>query len=245
MSRFSNLKKKNLRTNQFWLGKMITSSLIARPASWRMLATRARIGRHAASIPVATVATRFFGAMPKVASTTTEPDAPKVVVESVSLKKTSKELEDLPVSFSDISRAALAIRGGVRRTECTKSFFLSELIGANIYIKPEFQQFTGSFKERGARNAILHLMRESKAEGKKLNGVIAASAGNHALALAYHGKELGVPVTVVMPVVAPLAKVDKCRVSNFATTMILFSFVCISFNVVRLHFRKISFLTVA
>jgi threonine dehydratase len=45
-------------------------------------------------------------------------------------------------------------------------------------------------------------------------GVIAASAGNHALALAYHGKDLGVPVTVVMPTVAPLAKVDKCRVST-------------------------------
>jgi Pyridoxal-phosphate dependent enzyme len=217
---------------------MMASSLIARPASWRMFATRALIGHHVASIPVETVATRSFGAMPKVASTTTEPDEPKVVVESVGLKKKSKELEDLPVSFSDISRAALAIRGGVRRTECTKSFFLSELIGANIYIKPEFQQFTGSFKERGARNAILHLMRESKAEGKKLNGVIAASAGNHALALAYHGRELGVPVTVVMPVVAPLAKVDKCRVSIFARTRNLLSFGYISFNFVLLHFLK-------
>mmetsp|Transcript_26310 Transcript_26310/g.73507 ORF Transcript_26310/g.73507 Transcript_26310/m.73507 type:complete len:506 (+) Transcript_26310:2-1519(+) len=117
-------------------------------------------------------------------------------------------LQSLPVSFSDISRAKVAIRNGVVRTECIKSFFLSELIGANVYLKPEFRQFTGSFKERGARNAIIHLMRE---HGSNLKGVIAASAGNHALALAYHGKELGVPVTVVMPVVAPLAKVDKCR----------------------------------
>ena len=54
----------------------------------------------------------------------------------------------------------------------------------------------------------MKLMRE---KGSSLKGVIAASAGNHALALAYHGKELGVPVTVVMPVVAPLAKVDKCK----------------------------------
>jgi threonine dehydratase len=114
----------------------------------------------------------------------------------------------LPCDFSDISRAKMAIKGGVKRTECTKSYFLSELIGANIYLKPENQQFTGSFKERGARNAILQLIRE---RGDDLKGVIAASAGNHALALAYHGKELGVPVTVVMPVVAPLAKVDKCR----------------------------------
>jgi predicted alternative tryptophan synthase beta-subunit len=124
-------------------------------------------------------------------------------------KKMRKEVEDLPVDYSDISRAKVAIRGGIRRTECTKSYFLSELIGANVYLKPEYQQFTGSFKERGARNAILQLMRE---KGSSLKGVIAASAGNHALALAYHGKLLGVPVTVVMPRVAPLAKVDKCRV---------------------------------
>lgn len=128
-----------------------------------------------------------------------------------SKKKLKKELDDLPVDYSDVSRARVAIQGGVRRTDCFKSYFLSELIGANVYMKPEFQQFTGSFKERGARNAILHLMRE---KGSSLQGVIAASAGNHALALAYHGRELGVPVTVVMPKVAPLAKVDKCRVSS-------------------------------
>jgi predicted alternative tryptophan synthase beta-subunit len=121
-----------------------------------------------------------------------------------------KALADLPITFSDISRAKVAIRGGVVRTECVKSYFLSELTGANIYIKPEIRQFTGSFKERGARNAIMQVQREKKGA---LKGVIAASAGNHALALAYHGKELGVPATVVMPVVAPLAKVDKCRVS--------------------------------
>lgn len=128
-------------------------------------------------------------------------------------KKLKREIENLPVDYSDISRAKVAIRGGVRRTECFKSYFLSELIGANVYLKPEFQQFTGSFKERGARNAILQLMRK---KGSSLKGVIAASAGNHALALAYHGRELGVPVTVVMPTVAPLAKVDKCRVRTHA-----------------------------
>lgn len=122
-----------------------------------------------------------------------------------------KALSDLPITFSDISRAKVAIRGGVVRTECIKSYFLSELTGANIYIKPEIRQFTGSFKERGARNAIMQVQRKMKGA---LKGVIAASAGNHALALAYHGKELGVPATVVMPSVAPLAKVDKCRVSH-------------------------------
>lgn len=120
----------------------------------------------------------------------------------------SKDLNDLPINFADISRAEVAIRGGVKRTTCEKSHFISELVGANVFLKTEFRQFTGSFKERGARNAILQVMREQKSN---LRGVIAASAGNHALALAYHGKELGVPVTVVMPTVAPLAKVDKCR----------------------------------
>ena len=117
--------------------------------------------------------------------------------------------DDLPVTFADISRAHVAIRDGVVRTRCEKSYFLSELVGSNVYIKPEFRQFTGSFKERGARNAILKMKRE---HGSDLKGVIAASAGNHALALAYHGKQLGVPVSVVMPTVAPMAKVDKCRV---------------------------------
>ena len=117
--------------------------------------------------------------------------------------------DSLPVTFADISRAHVAIRDGVVRTKCEKSVFLSEMIGANIFLKPEFRQFTGSFKERGARNAILKL--KSRDPSSASRGVIAASAGNHALALAYHGRELGVPVTVVMPTVAPLAKVDKCR----------------------------------
>jgi threonine dehydratase len=153
---------------------------------------------------------RRFSAQTKVKSSEQE-EKPANDAVLVAKKKLKKELEDLPVDYSDISRAKIAIRGGIRRTECTKSYFLSELIGANVYLKPEFQQFTGSFKERGARNAILHQMRE---KGSSLKGVIAASAGNHALALAYHGKLLGVPVTVVMPKVAPLAKVDKCRVCS-------------------------------
>lgn len=136
-----------------------------------------------------------------------------VVASTQSLPPSKKSFnpEDLPVTFSDISRAHVRIRSGVKKTTCDKSFFLSELVGANVFLKTEFSQFTGSFKERGARNAILQLKQE---QGSALKGVIAASAGNHALALAYHGKELGVPVTVVMPTVAPLAKVDKCRKFN-------------------------------
>ena len=122
-----------------------------------------------------------------------------------------KDLDDLPITFADISRAEVAIRGGVKRTTCEQSHFISELVGANVFFKNEFRQFTGSFKERGARNAILKLMRDKKAT---LRGCIAASAGNHALALAYHGQQLGVPVTVVMPTVAPMAKVDKVSVQQ-------------------------------
>ncbi len=64
---------------------------------------------------------------------------------------------------------------------------------------------TGSFKERGARNALLQFTPE-----QRQRGVIAASAGNHALALAFHGRELGIPVTVVMPTFAPLIKQVSC-----------------------------------
>merc|ERR1719217_1196441 len=83
---------------------------------------------------------------------------------------------------------------------------MSEITGANIFLKSEHRQFTGSFKERGARNSLLSLSEEEARVG-----VVAASAGNHALALCWHGKQLGIPVTVVMPTLAPMAKVDKCR----------------------------------
>ena len=81
-----------------------------------------------------------------------------------------------------------------------------------MFLKTEFRQFTGSFKERGARNALMHHLRE-QGDDFKNTGAVAASAGNHALALAYHGMLLDVPVTVVMPTIAPMSKVDKCRVS--------------------------------
>ena len=163
-----------------------------------------------------TQAQRFFSTQPKRAVDDNDEEEEKNPtkdkqdkgVSSSSDNSNNAEAPPLPVDFMDISRAKMAISGGVKRTECTKSYFLSELVGANVYLKFENQQFTGSFKERGARNAILQLIRE---RGSDLKGVIAASAGNHALALAYHGRELGIPVTVVMPVVAPLAKVDKCR----------------------------------
>jgi threonine dehydratase len=110
------------------------------------------------------------------------------------------------VSFDDIQQAAQRIAGHVVQTPCPLSIPLSEATGANIFCKLEYLQRTGSFKERGACNALALLTPE-----KKKRGVIAASAGNHALALAYHAQRLGIPATVVMPTFAPLTKVSNCR----------------------------------
>jgi threonine dehydratase len=110
------------------------------------------------------------------------------------------------IGINDIRAAAARIEGAVLRTPCTPSIALSEITGCEIFCKFENLQRTGSFKERGARNALLLLNEE-----QKQRGVIAASAGNHASALSYHGKLLDVPVTVVMPRFAPLMKVRNCE----------------------------------
>lgn len=98
------------------------------------------------------------------------------------------------------------IRKGIQQTALNYSETFSDQSGCEIYLKCEYLQKTGSFKERGARNALLAL-----SEDAKTRGVAAASAGNHALALAFHGKQLGIPVTVVMPETAPLTKITKCE----------------------------------
>ncbi|HXU78081.1 MAG TPA: threonine ammonia-lyase [Methylomirabilota bacterium] len=112
----------------------------------------------------------------------------------------------MPVKFHDIETAADRIAGSIVETPCPASIPLSEATGMQIFCKLEYLQRTGSFKERGARNALLLL---TPAQQKQ--GVIAASAGNHALGLAYHAQLLGIPATVVMPRFAPLTKVVNCR----------------------------------
>jgi threonine dehydratase len=112
----------------------------------------------------------------------------------------------MAIEFSDIKAAAERIKGKVYYSPCPPSVPLSEATGLQIYCKLEYLQRTGSFKERGACNALLLLSPE-----QKKRGVIAASAGNHALGVTYHGKLLGIPVTVVMPKFAPLTKVVNCR----------------------------------
>ncbi len=109
------------------------------------------------------------------------------------------------VTFDHIVSARHRIASGVYVSPCVHSLALSTLCGCEIFSKLEFLQSTGSFKERGARNALLLLTPQQRSLG-----VIAASAGNHALALAYHGHELGIPVTVVMPRFAPLIKRSRC-----------------------------------
>jgi threonine dehydratase len=110
----------------------------------------------------------------------------------------------LPVTLADIRAAAARIEGQVVRTPTYKSRALSELTGAEVWVKLENLQVVSAYKERGALNRLL-LMDEDT----RRRGVIAASAGNHAQAVAYHGARLGVPVTIVMARSTPTVKVAQ------------------------------------
>lgn len=108
------------------------------------------------------------------------------------------------VTFQDILAAAERVRGHVQKTPFRESIGLGELCGRQVYCKYENLQVTGSFKERGAVNKLSQLT-----EAEARSGVICASAGNHAQAVAYHGRRLGVPATIVMPVNTPIIKVNR------------------------------------
>jgi threonine dehydratase len=109
-----------------------------------------------------------------------------------------------PPTIDDIRAAAQRINGAVIRTPMLVSRTLSEIIGAEVWLKFENLQFTAAYKERGALNKLLQLSPEERARG-----VIAASAGNHAQAVAYHAKRLGIPATIVMPEPTPTVKVTQ------------------------------------
>ena len=109
-----------------------------------------------------------------------------------------------PPTFDDIRGAAERIKGAVIRTPMLKSRTLSEIIGAEVWLKFENLQFTAAYKERGALNKLLQLTPEERARG-----VIAASAGNHAQAVAYHAKRLGIPAVIAMPEPTPTVKVTQ------------------------------------
>lgn len=106
------------------------------------------------------------------------------------------------LTAADVRAAAGRIAGSVVRTPTMHSKTLSAITGAEIYLKFENLQFTAAYKERGALNAMLQL-----GETERSRGVIAASAGNHAQGLSYHGTRLGLPVTIVMPRTTPTVKV--------------------------------------
>ena len=109
-----------------------------------------------------------------------------------------------PPTIDDIRSAAVRIDGAVIRTPMLVSQTLSKIIGAEVWLKFENLQFTAAYKERGALNKLLQLTPEERARG-----VIAASAGNHAQAVAYHAKRLGIPAVIVMPEGTPTIKVTQ------------------------------------
>jgi threonine dehydratase len=110
------------------------------------------------------------------------------------------------VELKDIQAAAKVIEGHVVQTPCLHSRTLSEITGAEVYLKFENHQFTASFKERGALNKLASL---DPAQARK--GVIACSAGNHAQGVAYHANRLGIPAVIVMPRPTPYVKVEHTQ----------------------------------
>ena len=111
-----------------------------------------------------------------------------------------------PVTFADVTEAAGRIAGSIVRTPFIRSLTLSEITGAEIWLKLENLQFTASFKERGAANKLMTLTPDDAARG-----VIAMSAGNHAQAVAYHAQRMGIAATIVMPRPTPFVKVSRTR----------------------------------
>ena len=110
------------------------------------------------------------------------------------------------VTLSDIQTALGRIRESIQISPCTRSETFSELAGNSVYLKLENRQRTGAYKERGALNKLLTLSAEERSRG-----VIAASAGNHAQAVAYHAARLGIRARICMPLPTPLIKVSATR----------------------------------
>src|ERR1700732_2550512 len=110
------------------------------------------------------------------------------------------------ITFNDIQSALGRIRKSIYLSPCARSETFSESTANHVYLKLDNLQRTGSFKERGALNKLLSLSREERAQG-----VIAASAGNHAQGVAYHAGKLGISAQICMPLTTPLIKVSATR----------------------------------
>ena len=117
------------------------------------------------------------------------------------------------VTVADVRAAAQRIEGRIRQTPTQHSWTLSQMTGAEVYIKFENLQFTAAFKERGALNKLLQMVDHPPP------GVIAMSAGNHAKAVAYHAAQLDIPATIVMPKGTPNVKVVDTQ--KFGATVVL------------------------
>jgi len=115
-------------------------------------------------------------------------------------------LAKLPVTLRDVEAAAVTLAGFVKRTSFEHSRTLSDITGADIWLKFENLQFTATFKERGALNRLSALSADQRQQG-----VIAASAGNHAQGVAYHAARLSIPATIFVPVGTPTVKIENTR----------------------------------
>src|SRR5262245_34371715 len=111
-----------------------------------------------------------------------------------------------PVTLADVEAGRRRVAAAIIEPDCDLSRTLSAILGCTVLLKFENQQFTASFKERGALNRLSAL-----SAGERKAGVIAMSAGNHAQGVAYHAHRLGIPATIVMPVNTPTVKVVNTR----------------------------------
>ncbi|MCB2026402.1 MAG: pyridoxal-phosphate dependent enzyme, partial [Ottowia sp.] len=110
------------------------------------------------------------------------------------------------IEASDVEQAARRLQGQVQDTPCLPSRTLSQITGAEVFLKFENHQFTASFKERGACNKLVQL-----SDAERARGVVAMSAGNHAQGVAYHAQRLGMRAVIVMPRFTPGVKVERTR----------------------------------
>ncbi|CAI9725821.1 L-threonine ammonia-lyase-like isoform X2 [Octopus vulgaris] len=139
------------------------------------------------------------------------------------------------ITMEDIIAAKSILENSIKKTPCMRSKMSSQF-GMELYLKNEAMQTTGSFKDRGARYTLLKLTKE-----ERKNGVVAASLGNHAIALAYHGYELGIPVTLIMPLITPTMKIKACQ--NYNANIIMEGYQLAESQMYALQLSKESKLT--
>src|SRR5881275_800587 len=118
------------------------------------------------------------------------------------------------LNLADVRAAEVRLAGQILDTPCVESRTLSQITGAQVFLKFENLQYTASFKERGACNKLVQLSKD-----ERQRGVIAMSAGNHAQGVAYHAQRLGIRAVIVMPRFTPMVKVERTR--SFGAEVVL------------------------